>query len=269
MNNLVIHAVHHDMVINAIKRKILNASNLDFQTLRNFAGIDSNKHAELDRGRLTIHRQELLNQYLFSYGPMVDRQWSHVLPKTFDMLSDNKDEKVHIFDYGCGQGLATLLLLEKTAGLEGMIEDVTLIEPSQIAIQRAGQIIGCKLPDTNIHSINKELDDLDKNELKIDKDKMNIHLFSNIFDIDSFDQFEVFNKLLKEGGSHYVIAVSNDRDFKGGSPRLESLYNAIQHYEPDEGELFKLSHAHLGRFRDSRNMNHIYFFLKIEIEHYV
>lgn len=268
MNNLVIHAVHHDLVINAIQKKTLNTSNLNFRTLRNFAGIDSNKRDELDRGRLTIHRQDLLNQYLYSYGLMVQRQWEQILPKTVEMLSDNKDENVHIFDYGCGQGLATLLLLENITGLEGIVDDVTLIEPSKIALQRASHIIGCALPQTQVHSINKELDDLETEELSINPEKMNIHLFSNVLDIDSFDQFEVFNKILKDGGTHYVIAISSDRNFKGGSPRIKALYNAIHTYQPDENEEFKLSHAHLGRFTDSHNMNHIYFFIKIENNYY-
>ena len=265
MNNLVINAVRYDLVINAINNKILNASNLDFQTLRNFAGINSDKHVELDRGRLTIHRQDLLNQYLFSYGPMVERQWADVLPKTVGMLSDNKDEKVHIFDYGCGQGLATLLLLEKITGLEGSIEDVTLIEPSHIALQRASYIIGCKLPETNIHSINKKLDDLEEDELQIDTGKMNLHLFSNILDIEGFDQFGLFNKILKNGGTHYFIAVSNDRNCYGGTARLESLFKTFINLEQYGGETLSVSHMQFERFNDVKNMNHIYFCLKVEI----
>jgi len=265
MNNLVIHAVHHDLVINAIQKKTLNTSNLNFRTLRNFAGIDSNKRDELDRGRLTIHRQDLLNQYLYSYGLMVQRQWEHTLPKTVEMLSDNKDENVHIFDYGCGQGLATLLLLENITGLEGIIDDVTLIEPSQIALQRASHIIECALPQTQVHSINKEIDDLETEELSINSEKMNIHLFSNVLDIDSFDQFEVFNKILKEGGTHYVIAVSNDRNCYGGTVRLQSLYKALLSMEQQEGESLSVTHTQFERFTDTKNMNHVYFCLKIEI----
>ena len=91
MNSLVINAIHHDLVINAIQKKTLNTSNLNFSTLRKFAGIDSNKRDELDRGRLTIHRQDLLNQYLYSYGLMVQRQWLHTLPKTVDMLKYSEE----------------------------------------------------------------------------------------------------------------------------------------------------------------------------------
>lgn len=265
MNSLVINAIHHDLVINAIHNKTLNASNLNFSTLRNFAGIDSDKRDELDRGRLTIHRQDLLNQYLYSYGLMVQRQWTHVLPKTVAMLSDNKDENVHIYDYGCGQGLATLFLLENITGLEGIIDDVTLIEPSQIALQRASHIVGCILPQTQVHSINKELDDLEAEELCINAEKMNIHLFSNVLDIDSFDQFDVFNKILKDGGTHYVIAVSNDRNCYGGTARLQSLYKALLNIEQQEGESLSVTHTQFERFNDAKNMKHVYFCLKIEI----
>ena len=264
MNSLVINAIHHDLVINAIQKKTLNTSNLHFSTLRKFAGIDSDKRDELDRGRLTIHRQDLLNQYLYSYGLMVQRQWLHTLPKTVDMLNDSQYQNLHIYDYGCGQGLATLLFLENLTEL-GSIDEVTLIEPSQIALQRARQIIGCVQPEAEIHSIHKKIDDLNESDLQINPEKMNIHLFSNVLDIDSFDQFEVFNKILKDGGTHYVIAISNDRNCYGGTKRLQSLYKALLNMEQQEGESLSVTHTQFERFTDTKNMNHVYFCLKIEI----
>lgn len=265
MNHFVTAAIHQDIVIDAIRHQTFNANNLNFRSLRNFAGIDHQLHAALDRGRLTIHRQALLNQYLFSYGPMVERQWAYIFPKTLEMLNDHHDADVHLFDYGCGQGLASLLLLEKVIGMDQTINKVTLIEPSQIALQRAAQIMACKLPNATIIPIQKKLDDVSMQELHVDQDKMNVHLFSNVLDIESFDQFEVFRKLLKQGGTHYVMAVSNDRDCYGGAPRLEALYDALHRYAHMNSNLCTITHATLDRFTDQRGMNHLYFFLKLEI----
>ncbi|WP_180172581.1 class I SAM-dependent methyltransferase [Acinetobacter sp. YH12023] len=256
----------NDLVINAIQNKTLTTSSLDFNSLRSFAGIDTNNQPELNRGRAIIPSPNLLNQYLYSYGPMVQRQWDVVVSKTLDMLNDNNDEIVHIFDYGCGQGLATLLLLEKAIGLQEEVKHITLVEPSEVAIKRAESIIGCKAPEAELTLINKELDDVEENDLSIDNERMNVHLFSNILDVEGFDQFELFNKILKNGGTHYFIVVSNDRNYYGGSPRLEALYNALLDSEPDNGEQLSITHAELARFVDDRNMKHIYFCVKVEIK---
>lgn len=42
-----------------------------------------------------------------------------------------------------GRGLATLLLIENTSGLQEDISQITLIEPSEIALTRAKSIIEC------------------------------------------------------------------------------------------------------------------------------
>ncbi|OFE43968.1 hypothetical protein [Acinetobacter towneri] len=265
MNHLAINTVHNDLVLHAIQNKTLNASNLNFQTLRDFAGIDSDKRNGLDRGRLTIHRQDLLNQYLYSYGLMVQRQWDYVVPNIIDMLSDNNDEMIHLYDYGCGQGLATLLLLENTLDFQEQVEKLILIEPSQIALARAEGLMACKLPNISIRSFDKKLDDVKKDDLDIDVEKMNVHIFSNILDIEGFDQFELFNQILEKGGKHYIIAVSNDRNCYGGTARLESLYNALLSIKPQEGENLSITHEQFKQFTDAKNMNHVYFCLKIEI----
>lgn len=265
MNNLVINAVHHDLVINAINNKTLTASNLDFKLLRRLAGIDSNRKSELDWGRATILRQDLLNQYLYSYGLMVQRQWEFIIPETLEMLNTNNGGKVHIFDYGCGQGLASLLTLQYITGLLDKTEKITLIEPSKIALDRAKAILECKVPHAEVYVINKELDELKNNEIIIDKDKMNLHLFSNVLDINTFDYLEVFKKSLEYKGTHYFIAVSPDRNFQGGSPRLESLFNTLGKQQAEFAKHLKISHAEMNHFTDTNNMNHIYFYLKIEV----
>ena len=142
----------NDVVINAIQQKIMTTESLTFTSLRQIAGRDMNAQASLNRGRAIIDCPTLLNQYLYSYGLMVQRQWSHVVPNIVEMLSDNNDQDIHLYDYGCGQGLATLLLIENTSGLQEDISQITLIEPSEIALTRAKSIIECKLPHLNIQT---------------------------------------------------------------------------------------------------------------------
>lgn len=262
MNHSTINAICNDQVINAIQNKELNTSNLNFKKLRDLAGIDSNKHNELDRGRAIIGCQTLLNQYLYSYGLMVQRQWIHVIPHIIEMLNDQNHEMIHLYDYGCGQGLATLLLLENTIGFQENITKATLLDASDIALARAENIISCKLPNINIQTIEKKLDEVDESDLDIDIENINVHIFSNILDIESFDQFKLFHKILAKGGTHYCIAVSNDRNVSGGTTRLKSLYKTLMSIE---NEHVMISHAKFKYFSDENNMNHVFFCLKIEI----
>ena len=161
----------NDVVINAIQQKIMTLESLTFTSLRQIAGRDMNAQASLNRGRAIIDCPTLLNQYLYSYGLMVQRQWSNVVPNIVEMLSDNNDQDIHLYDYGCGQGLATF----------------------------------------------------------------------------------------------YFIAVSNDRNCYGGTSRLESIFDALMGLEAEENEIFNVTHAQFERFSDEKNMNHVYFCLKIEI----
>lgn len=85
----------NDLVINAIQQNNLTSNNLTFKSLRNLAGIDMNAQSQLNRGRAIIHCPSLLNQYLYSYGPMVQRQWTTIVPEVIEMLNDNNHD-IHV-----------------------------------------------------------------------------------------------------------------------------------------------------------------------------
>ncbi len=52
-------------------------------------------------------------------------------------------------------------------------------------------------------------------------------MFSNILDIEGFDIVGLFKKILINKGMHHFIAVSHNRDFHGGGPRLKDIYNKL------------------------------------------
>lgn len=114
----------NDAVINAIQQKIMTPKSLTFSSLRKLAGQDMNAQSSLNRGR-AIDCQDLLNLMLYYFGLNGQRQWNHVVPNIVEMLSDNNDQDIHLYDYGCGQGLATLLLIENTFGLQEKISNHT------------------------------------------------------------------------------------------------------------------------------------------------
>ena len=88
-------------------------------------------------------------------------------------------------DYGCGQGLATMCFKDflKARGKELSVENITLIEPSKKALDRAVDL--CKLfyPKSNIIKVNKDFDSLARTDF-IQNRNCTLHLMSNITDLD-------------------------------------------------------------------------------------
>ena len=94
-------------------------------------------------------------------------------------------------------------------GTEQVIKNLTLIEPSEIALKRASLHIRNFSPGTDIHTINKDLDALANEDFIKNKTNTHIHLFSNILDIDEFSLTALL-QLVESNfpGENYFICVS-------------------------------------------------------------
>lgn len=212
-----------DVVQDAIREGRIGAGNVSFKTLRNVAGRDRGCWDQLDRGRKIITSYEQLDQYLYSYGPMTQSQWLNFLPKV-----TIPDGPVQILDHGCGQGLAGVLMFDSLGPkFVNRVESVVLVEPSSLALRRAIAVLGCYLGNRPIVAINKKLDQLKSRELMSVESASNIHLLSNVLDVEGYDHFSLFRKMLKTKGRHVVLAVSHNRDFCGGAGRFKELEEYI------------------------------------------
>ncbi len=83
---------------------------------------------------LTEHNQLLA--YLNSYGPM---HRAKMMSAINPIEQNDLEEELEIYDWGCGQGLASICFLENLNEQEinHSVNKFTLIEPSEIAIKRA------------------------------------------------------------------------------------------------------------------------------------
>ncbi len=232
-----------DRVQDAIREGKIHAGNISFDKLREIAGEDYGIIVwnQLGRGRNILCSQEQLNQYLHSYGPMTKYEWNHFLKQV-----TIPDGEVRIFDYGCGQGLADALLFD-TLGRDFVkrIESVVLIEPSEVALERAKAILECYLSVSGqpVVSIQKKLDDLTAEELASIEAVNNIHLLSNVLDIESFKHFDLLEKMLKTKGHHCLLAVSHSRSFHGGDVRFRVLQKEI--YDEKYASRIKVLKSHI------------------------
>ena len=221
-----------DQVIEDINNGTLTAENLSHETLRkNYKRqIYEDGRDVLGRGRGVLDDTDHLDQYLHSYGRMANQQWEGPLDIT--MI----EGETTVIDYGCGQGLSFLNAIcrwqleddEKT--WQDYIKSIVLIEPSQIALNRAEAIAKLKFPDANIYTITKKLEELGNEDLAFDANKIMIHIFSQVLDIplaDGFDLLDFFETITSTVGAHYIHVVSHEVDSINSQRNILKLYKYI------------------------------------------
>ena len=163
----------------------------------------------LGRGVAILEQEEQLFSYLKSYGLMHKAK----LLSAFSNFPFNeiKEKKIEIYDWSCGQGLASIVLLEylEEKGVVLEIDRVTLIEPSEIALKRASLHVKHFDSEVRIRTILKDVDSLNIADVNgIDK-RVKIHLFSNILDVEAYSMRHLI-EIVKQGvkGYNYMICVS-------------------------------------------------------------
>jgi hypothetical protein len=164
-------------------------------------------HESLNRGVDVLDSEPLLQMYIYAFGKMHKAK----LQYAFEHMHKNtvKYSEVEIVDYGCGQGLATICyhdyLQEHNIGQK--VKRIILIEPSSMALSRAELLCARFFPEAEIIAINKQFDNLAKEDLNLSSEIPTIHLLSNILDVESYD-LQHFSQIVKEqsvGDNEYVI----------------------------------------------------------------
>ena len=120
-------------------------------------------------------------------------------------------ESTNIIDWGCGQAMATMVYLEylQSKGLDQSINQIILIEPSEIALKRGALHIKKFNKSITTITINKDLDSVEHKDLSQNNSITNLHLFSNIIDIDLFSLHQLLEKIETNfKGINYFVCVS-------------------------------------------------------------
>ena len=184
---------------------------------------------DLKRGTGILDDEAHLNMYLRSFGKMHQAK----LNTAFDCLPDLPSifqEELEVYDWGCGQGTASICLLDylKKNRIAHNIKSMSLIDPSSHATRRAKDVIECYGISFQIHQINKGFDDLETADFEISNCKK-LHLFSNILDVEGFDlaRFTLLFQNLFSGDNHFVCV----GPFYSNNRRVDDFIAAIA---PDE-----------------------------------
>ena len=162
-----------------------------------------------DHGIAILHTEDQLNAYIAAYGEMHFIKCKAALQNfPFDTLTN-----FEIIDWGCGQGIATLTLLDmlKEHGKIYGLKRITLIEPSKMALQRAEQFVRRFVDQTiEVVVINKSIPNSDvSSELSevIATLPTAIHLFSNILDIWSLSLKWLAKKVANFTKTQHIVCV--------------------------------------------------------------
>ena len=162
---------------------------------------------DLERGKGILDDDDHLNMYLYSFGKMHKAK----LDVAFNSLpvADIFAEEVEIYDWGCGQGTATICLLDFLAEkhITPNFKEIYLIEPSDAAVKRASELIQCYDSSYKVTPITHDFDSLTTDDFHINNTRK-VHLFSNILDVEAFDlaQFiHLFQQLF--GSDNYFFCV--------------------------------------------------------------
>ena len=213
-------------------RKVYELRKANFDKIRKISknyiisiGNPNYLHYQLNNGMTIIEEENLLYKYLLDYGKMHKAK----LYSSFDTVIDQLNNKtINIIDWGCGQALATSLLMDyiKEYELNIDISNITLIEPSSLALSRGMLHIDVlKEKFITIKAINKDIDSLELNDLIIDNSNVTLHLFSNILDVEFFRLDREFLEKLSSSQKrlNYFICVSPNINDKRNA-RLDMFY---------------------------------------------
>lgn len=141
---------------------------------------------DLNRGKGILDDDDHLNMYLYSFGKMHKAKLDTAFSK-LPQIQDLFKKEIEIYDWGCGQGTATICLLDflTTHKIPYNISSLNLIEPSEAAVRRASGVIASINPKHVVRTIIKDFDKLSVTDFE-KSNVRKIHLFSNILDVEGF-----------------------------------------------------------------------------------
>ena len=121
------------------------------------------------------------------------------------------NKHIEIFDWACGQGLASIVLLEylRTQNITLSIDKIILIEPSEIALKRASLHVRHFDKQCGIKTVLKDIGSVQHTDIQSNPSTIKIHLFSNILDVDGFSMQHLISLIAQtQKGNNYFVCVS-------------------------------------------------------------
>lgn len=210
---------------------------ISFTSIRDIAIDDINRlprneqdklHEELLRGTAVLNDEAHLSMYLRSFGLMHKAKIDEAFIRMFPYLEKLFSQDIEIYDWGCGQGIATICMLDylRKHHIQPILKRINLIEPSNVAVERAKDILSCyqECYKAEIRTITKNFDELNLDDIK-SYNCRKLHLFSNILDVTAFDlpSFAQLFQKSQQGGNYIVCVGPLNKGYKRADWFIEAL----------------------------------------------
>jgi SAM-dependent methyltransferase len=170
-----------------------------------------------DGARNPLHQHADLLMYMACYGYSHYLSFYQTLEASQGLASYLvQHSDVTVIDYGCGQGIATIVFIDWLLSQIAMPHiNIILIEPSLIALERAKYLVKnharLKKIRVTIKTANNVFDELPDQIFKGVFTQEVIHLFSNTLDLihqGCFDPKQLVAKMQLKTAKHYVVGCS-------------------------------------------------------------
>ena len=214
MGNLNIQKQLGNNILNPSFKQICD-NDINTLSQENFAKY----YNSLERGRAIPSFFEQLPLYNACYSEM----HIHKLNLAYDTLFAKEElngKIAEIIDWGCGQAFASGVLIDyvKNNNISLDLSKFILIEPSEIALKRGLlhiETIYHRIPRPRIFIYNNKADATLNFKQFIEKDRIKIHLFSNVLDITTLDLNKLFENIARNfEGINYFVCVSPLNEYK-------------------------------------------------------
>lgn len=199
---------HYAQILSNCPRRFNSIRDIAISQLQEIQNSDE-VFRSLGRGVAILEQEEQLFSYMKSYGLMHKAK----LLSAFSIFPFNeiRDKNIEIYDWSCGQGLASIVLLEYLMDNNIVLKTnrVTLIEPSEIALKRASLHVKHFDSEVRIRTILKDMDSLEIADVSGIDGSVKLHLFSNILDVEAYSMQHLIDTI-KQGvrGNNYMVCVS-------------------------------------------------------------
>lgn len=169
----------------------LKRAHCSFQCIKQLSDNRASGNSISGRGAQQVQTEQGLFDYMRNYGNMHQAKIESALVSPFPQQFTSQ---ISLIDWGCGQGLASMVFMDKYHSAR--IKQITLIEPSELALRRAA--LHCKkyAPNVPLQTICKEFDELTARDIRLANPETIIHLFSNVLDMECYS-VEHLSKIVK------------------------------------------------------------------------
>jgi len=181
----------------------------------------------LSHGKALLKSKDQMKAYLHHYGQMhrekLLRAYKHI-------PSDFLKSSFSVIDWGCGQGLASMVLSEYVPN-EDIVTDFILIEPSVLCLSQANANLTWSNPKSMVDVLRKREEEVEATDICVQERKV-LHLLSNVVDMPEFSgngirRFVFVNINL----NHLIIGVSPFYPEEGRGKRMDEFAESLNGFK--------------------------------------